>query len=542
MQYIEPSEVVENNYRRPNNYNNDYKRYNKNHYKKRSKLVTAIVIIIILGVLGFLGFLAWNFFANRHDYELNFNSHTIASATVNEDFFYRISPASFNASSDGQSLVYSISNGTLPYGLTLNSDTTGPFISGRINPTANINMGTNLFTILASVYGSNAYTMADFSINILQGIWGTPQYDFDILFEEAPIMMDGLIARLAVLDELHSNHFNFRPLETRIGSGNWIAFDNTKNLTRNNNYNIAVRYKATPQMQAGDYISVSVSTVASNHESDFFVLDGTGTLTGFSDFFIAYFSGKGITIPTSVGGISVTGVSWNVLSGFIENTFAPRFNPIIVPSSINRVVGTMGRYGISHRQVIIFEGTTPPTFSNPLPNPTPSGFIRGGRFVVPNSAIASYRTAIPEFGQAVDNLPPRNVFPHQSIVDNYYLIVDNVLLDGFPVRALVSYFGSNSIAEVPFGVSVILPNAFFYANNVEAIVLPHSLNAIKDNAFTISSLTGGLQMIFLINTPLAWEGMSVGNLPFATVLFFSQERTANYQWRFNEDGFPTAWG
>jgi len=524
---------------------------------KRFKIIFGAILCVIVLSIGLFLLVGCEWFATGHDYNISFSGQNLGTVRIGDEFNMRIHSADFTPSREGQRITYRL-DGTLPLGLSLCQNT--GYITGAIRPdsTRTITLGVNTFRISAVVYGSNAYLAHYFTIDVGGGEFGEPGYEFNISFEEDFIRSETLNVRIEAGGDVDTNHFVRTPLQLRFGDNEWqsfppfnITFGYGKNISlpRGELTQVQIRYAPiNNQMMPGTPISLAVDTRPQTHESYFFNIEN-GTLIGFSDFFIAYYSGCFITLPPGI-----TAVSWQALSTLIWDTVSispeprmPRFNSITVPASVTHIVGELSPNGIHYRQVIIFEGVTPPSFSNPLPSSVPVRFMRGGRFIAPDASLNAYRSALPDFTQRILGLHAsyRNVFGHSSIADNYFIVYEQITAG--PRRyALITYFGSSPLAIVPTRVNAILPHAFYGANHIEELVLPNALNTVYANAFVLNNSISTLENVFFEGVRTEWDagsGQREG-FPEVTVLFLADPATEAGQWRWiGEQGYrtPLAW-
>ena len=533
---------------------------------KKIKIAFGVLLCLLVLATSALFLVGCDFFGETHNYNILFSGQDLGSARIGDEFNAQIHTADFTASRDNQRIFYRLDGVALPRGLELNPHTGQ--ISGRILPDATrpITLGVTTFRIAAEVFGSYVYVSQEFSINIGGGEFGVPDYDFSLNFVEEFNSGDYLTVRVdASIEDLTSaelaTHFartplqirtneydewqNFPPFSTAFGYGTALS------VLRGAESDIQIRYAPIyNQMVSPLSLDLNIDTRPTSHASDFFIFEG-GVLTGFSDFFIAYFSGNAITLPATT-----TSVHWQALSGFMFDTIAtnptpsmPRFNSITVPASITSVVGQLNSNGIHYRQVIIFEGTTPPSFSNPLP-PAPIGtrFMRGGRFIVPDNSLLNYREQMADFGQRITNIPAThlNVFGANRASDGF--LIYELLDAGARRYALISYFSNSDLVIVPTRVGEIKAGAFNGANHIEQLVLPSGLTYVRKNAFVICDTLFNLQTIYFEGVRSVWDSRAnfrEEGFPTATVLFFSQTATeAGTQWNWVGEGAnrtPLAW-
>jgi len=532
---------------------------------KLKKLFFSLGIILLIS----LAFFSLFFFTgcdgerNLHDYQIQFRGGDLGTVTVGQDFFVRIPEGSFTPSRDGQRLYYTLDSYTsqaLPMGLVLRQDDGGAYIRGTIRPSGgHVRMGNNIIRVAASIIGGeHSRVVVDFSLLVLPGQWGTPDYNFTFNFLENTDLSNTDNKRVSIgvdgaLEGTLEVNFDNEWLE--LATGDFV----TISVQRGETIPLQVRYAQCIRgtMIMGDTVGISFSTKSEHFEDDFFIVDNNGTLTSFSDFFISYFAHTNITIPNEVNGITVTAISWQALSGIVNNGInvpaMPRFPLITVPSTVTRITGVLGSRGIHYRQGIRFLGTSQIQIDNPLPIAAGDDFMRGGRFVVPHSAVANFRNAMPNFGQTIDGVNgalnyTRNVFSDQFLENDYYLVVPNLMVAGFPRRALVSYFGAKTLSRVPSGVQVLLPKSFYQANHMLELILPNSIALIFELALEFSFSIARVQTIFFEGNIVVWGHIEIQDseqLRPISILFFSQDApTDSNQWRFvSENGIlvPRPW-
>jgi len=541
--------------------------------KRKTILLFGVMVAAVAVMAASMAFMGCTLHSN-HDYQLVFLTHSLERVTVREAYSQRITPATFTPSAQNTTLDYQVTgNNLLPQGLSLTIDAQGyPVISGTIMPEFNVRIGLHSIRISVTVQGTSVSKHADFNLFVDAEPVPAPEYSFTTRFLETPAASGAMQVSLEIDSPVQGSRF----LEARVGElGAWLPFAEVANvrgvtlpLTRNSVYTVYVRYAQTAQAAAGDVYSMSISTRYVDHQPYFFIM-GEGleqnTLMGFSSFFIAYYTGNAIILPQHIlvraqtedataTAVPITSVAWQALAGFANNqqNGQPRFPAITVGSHIEHVVGRATQ-GMHYRQVIIFESTTPPSFTEPFMG---AGIMHGGRFVVPNVAHNAYRAAISGFIRIDDH-----IFTHSEMVASYdengnvlsgFLIRNSILFNNERFNTLKVYFGNDNLVMIPAGVEMIAEHAFLNANQVRQLVMPRSLEIVRSGAFVLEG-TNVVQTIFHQRPQGAWnthvsvmyrnEGL---NATHATILFYSPElpsQNANQAWFFADElGQPAAQG